>query len=96
MCDQRKAITARVNEVLGTNFITILLNEYEDGEDCIGFHRDLETGWAEGTGFATFAFGAARDFVVRHKESGETQTIAHRDVRTRAPPVKHTLIDWLL
>ena len=49
MCDQLKAITLRVNEVLGTTFNTILLNKYKDGEDCIGYHRDRETGWAEGT-----------------------------------------------
>ena len=79
MCDRLKDITACVNEVLGTNFNTILLNKYKDGEDCIGYHRDRETGWAEGTGFATLAFGAERDFLMRHEESGETQAIAHRD-----------------
>eukprot|EP01044_Picomonas_judraskeda_P062386 COSAG03_NODE_42679_length_100_cov_153.000000_1_plen_29_part_01 len=29
------------------------MNVYKDGDDCIGYHRDRETGWAEGTGFAT-------------------------------------------
>jgi len=29
--------------------------------------------------FATLAFRAERDFLVRHEESGETQAIAHRD-----------------
>ena len=53
MCDRLRAITARVNAALGANFNTILLNKYKDGEDCIGYHRDRETGWAEGTGFAT-------------------------------------------
>ena len=79
MCDQFKAITLHVNEVLGTTFNTILLNKYKDGEDCIGYHHDRATGWAEGTGFATLACGAERDFLVRHEESGETQAIAHRD-----------------
>eukprot|EP01044_Picomonas_judraskeda_P035027 COSAG03_NODE_14795_length_451_cov_25.613636_1_plen_120_part_01 len=52
MCDTLKMITQRVNEKLGTNFNTILMNVYKDGDDCIGYHRDRETGWAEGTGFA--------------------------------------------
>ena len=60
MCKTLKQITARVNEVLGTNFNTILLNKYKHGDDCIGFHKDRETGWAKGSGFATLAFGAAR------------------------------------
>ena len=59
MCETLKQITARVNEVLGTNFNTILLNKYKHGDDCIGFHKDRETGWAKGSGFATLAFGAA-------------------------------------
>eukprot|EP01047_Picozoa_sp_COSAG01_P089336 COSAG01_NODE_21466_length_900_cov_1213.186017_1_plen_37_part_10 len=37
MCETPKAITARVNEALGTNFNTILLNKYKNGGDCIGF-----------------------------------------------------------
>ena len=79
MCDRLRQITARVNAVLGTNFNTILLNKYKDGDDCIGFHRDRETGWAEGTGFATLSFGAERDFQVRHEATGETRSILHRD-----------------
>ena len=60
-------ITHRVNEKLGTNLNTILTNVYKDGNDCIGYHRDRKTGWAEGTGFATLSFGAERDFQVKHE-----------------------------
>ena len=77
MCETLKQITARVNEVLGTNFNTILLNKYKHGDDCIGFHKDRETGWAKGSGFATLAFGAARDFQIKCDESHETTTIPH-------------------
>jgi len=79
MCDRLRQITARVNAVLGTNFNTILLNKYKDGEDCIGFHRDRENGWVEGTGFATLSLGAERDFIVKHESSGENKSILHRD-----------------
>ena len=79
MCDTLKMITQRVNEKLGTNFNTILMNVYKDGDDCIGYHRDRETGWAEGTGFATLSFGAERDFQVKHEASGVVTTVLHRD-----------------
>ena len=78
MSDKLRDITQRTNEVLKSNFNTILLNKYKDGEDCIGFHRDREAGWAEGTGFATLAFGAKRDFQIRNDETKETTTIEHR------------------
>ena len=79
MCETLSAITNRVNEALHTNFNTILLNKYKDGEDCIGYHRDRETGWAEGTGFATLSFGAERDFQIKHEASGEVANVLHRD-----------------
>ena len=78
MCPRFKEITAHVNEALGTNFNTILLNKYKHGDDCIGFHKDRETGWAEGTGFATLAFGAARDFQIKCDKTNETTTILHK------------------
>ena len=37
MCDTLKMITQRVNEKLGTNFNTILMNVYKDGDD-VGWH----------------------------------------------------------
>ena len=79
MCDQLRAITARVNAALGTNFNTILLNKYKNGDDCIGYHRDRETGWAEGTGFATLCFGAERDFQLKHEATGEVTNTLHKD-----------------
>ena len=79
MCERLKEVAAQVNAALRTNFNTILMNKYKDGDDCIGFHRDRETGWAEGTGFATLSFGAERDFQVRHEATGETRSILHRD-----------------
>ena len=79
MCDTLKMITARVNEKLGANFNTILMNVYKNGDDCIGYHRDRETGWAEGTGFATLCFGAERDFQIKHEDSNVVNTVLHRD-----------------
>ena len=35
MCETLKSVTARVNEKLGANFNTILMNVYKDGEDWL-------------------------------------------------------------
>eukprot|EP01052_Picozoa_sp_SAG31_P030414 SAG31_NODE_3117_length_4657_cov_12.864634_4_plen_81_part_00 len=78
MCEKLKEITKKVNGVLGTNFNTILSNKYKNGNDCIGFHRDRETGWALGSEFATLSFGAQRDFQVKHEASGNTTTRLHK------------------
>ena len=80
-CDQSKDITAQVNKELVTKFNTILLNKYKDGNDCIGFHRDRETGWAANSGFATLAFGAERDFQVKNEATGKVETILHKNGR---------------
>jgi|TARA_B110001469_G_C9502412_1_gene250792 alkylated DNA repair dioxygenase AlkB len=78
MCDRLKSITTKVNSSLGSHFNTILMNVYRGGEDCISFHKDKETGWVEGTGFATVSFGSERDFQIRHNESKDTTTISHK------------------
>ena len=76
-CPKLKEITSKVNSALGTNFNTILLNKYVNGHDNIGFHNDNETGWAKGSGFATLAFGATRDFALKPKAGGPMQLIPH-------------------
>ena len=77
MCDKLKEITSKVNAELGTNYNTILMNVYKDGDDCIGFHTDKETGWVKGTGFATLAVGAVRDFQIKNTSTNNVTTIAH-------------------
>ena len=79
MCNRLKYITNKVNKTLNTNFNTILLNKYKDGDDYISYHKDKETGWVEKTGFATLAFGAERDFQLKSIESNEVNTILHKN-----------------
>lgn len=77
MCDELRNITEKVNKILSTNFNTILLNKYMNGDDCIGFHRDNQIGWAPGSGFATLAFGVARDFQIKCDSTKVLTTILH-------------------
>lgn len=79
MCDRLKAITKKVNEELKTNFNTVLMNVYENGEDHISYHKDKEDNWVEGTGFATLNFGCERDFLIEKNDTKEVQSFLHKN-----------------
>tara|TARA_R110001606_G_scaffold277105_1_gene425187 strand:- start:44 stop:628 length:585 start_codon:yes stop_codon:yes gene_type:complete len=80
MCNKLKEITEKVNKTFNTNYNTILMNVYKDGEDCIGFHRDKTNGWAENSGFCTLSFGAERDFIIRKIDNiNDKQSIIHEN-----------------
>ena len=78
MCDRLKEITQKVNQELGRNYNTILMNVYKDNKDAIGAHQDNENGWVKETGFATLAFGCERPFVVKEIATGEKEKIIHK------------------
>ena len=78
MCDRLKEITQKVNQELGRNYITILVNVYKDNKDAIGAHQDNENGWVKGTGFATLAFGCERPFVIKEIASKNKDKIIHK------------------
>jgi alkylated DNA repair dioxygenase AlkB len=78
MCERLREITERVNEAMGRNYNTILMNVYKDNKDAIGFHQDKENGWVKETGFATLAFGCERPFVIEQIATGERQKIIHK------------------
>ena len=77
MDDRMKAITCKVNDALGTNYNTILMNVYKHGKDSIGLHQDKEVGWVENTGFATLSFGAERVFLLENNETKQKTKIKH-------------------
>eukprot|EP01052_Picozoa_sp_SAG31_P015442 SAG31_NODE_992_length_10517_cov_6.577942_6_plen_94_part_00 len=56
-----------------------MLNKCKDGNDRVGFHRDRETSWAPGLGFATSAFGVERDFQIKNEASGKVETSLHKN-----------------
>ena len=79
MDEKLKIITENINNKLNTNFNTILMNVYKDGDDCISFHKDKEDGWVEKTGFATLSFGAERDFCLKQVATSENKNISHKN-----------------
>jgi alkylated DNA repair dioxygenase AlkB len=59
-------IKMRLEEVCPSNFTSVLLNLYRDGQDYMGWHRDNETELGVQPVIASLSFGAERRFVFRH------------------------------
>jgi alkylated DNA repair dioxygenase AlkB len=78
MDERMQEITKRVNAATGNSFNTILMNVYRNGNDNIALHQDKETGWAEGSGFATVAFGGERVFLIERNDTKEKTRIMHK------------------
>lgn len=57
-----------VNQVLGTDFNSVLINYYEDGSQYIGSHADDEPTLDLTPGVASISFGASRKFRIRNKQ----------------------------
>ena len=74
-----KDITKTVNKELETNFNTILMNVYENGEDHISYHKDKEDNWVKHTGFATLNFGCERDFLIKQDGTKKVQSVLHKN-----------------
>ena len=58
-------IKNRVEAVAGTVFNSVLLNNYRDGKDSMGWHRDNEQELGCNPVIASVTFGAERKFLLR-------------------------------
>lgn len=58
-------IKARVEKMAGSEFNSVLLNQYRDGRDSMGWHRDNEKELGPEPVIASVSFGAARKFQFR-------------------------------
>ena len=59
-----------VNVKLESNFNGILINKYQDGNDCIGKHSDDERELTP-KGVVSISWGASRKFRIRNKKTGK-------------------------
>ncbi|XP_010751768.3 DNA oxidative demethylase ALKBH2 [Larimichthys crocea] len=71
-----------VTKTTGHTFNFVLVNRYKDGQDHIGEHRDDERELDPLCPIASVSFGAARDFIFRHRDARGKQT------RRQIEPVK--------
>jgi alkylated DNA repair dioxygenase AlkB len=63
------ALRAAVEQATGHRYNSVLLNYYRDGQDSMGMHSDDEPELGPAPVIASLSFGAARGFVLRHKQS---------------------------
>jgi alkylated DNA repair dioxygenase AlkB len=60
-----------VETASGASFNSVLLNYYRDGRDSMGMHSDDEPELGPAPVIASLSFGAARNFLLKHKRSGQ-------------------------
>jgi alkylated DNA repair dioxygenase AlkB len=63
-----EAIRARLEAVAETTFNSVLLNQYRDQNDGMGWHSDDEPELGRDPVIASLSFGAPRDFQLRHRK----------------------------
>lgn len=75
------ALRSRIEKLAGTEFNSVLLNYYRDGNDSMGFHTDDELELGDRPLIASLSFGATRlmHFRHRHDAGSPTQRIALHD-----------------
>jgi len=57
-----------VNRILGKNYNRMLVNEYVDGDDCVGKHSDGQKELDLSQGVAAISWGGVRNFRIRNKK----------------------------
>lgn len=68
-------LRAKVKEICGHDYNSVLLNLYSDGSEGMGWHSDDEKGLGDAPNIASLSFGATRRFDIRHKRTGATVKI---------------------
>ncbi len=69
-------IKLKVEEIAGVNFNSVLLNQYRNGKDYVGWHRDNEKELGINPIIASVSFGVTRNFQLQHcKEKNLKQSI---------------------
>jgi len=72
----------------GESFNFCLVNYYADGSDSIAYHSDDERFLGPNPAIASFSFGAARDFLMKHKPVAPSATQPNQP---DPKPIKFTL-----
>jgi alkylated DNA repair dioxygenase AlkB len=69
-------IKQRCEEEASTQFNSVLLNLYRDGQDSMGLHADDEPELGAEPVIASVSFGGERNFRLRHRKSKELQQVS--------------------
>jgi alkylated DNA repair dioxygenase AlkB len=71
-------LKARVEEVAGVTFNSVLINYYRDHRDSVGFHSDNEPELGERPVIASLSLGEERIFILRHKTARQLAPVRLR------------------
>ena len=69
-------IKQRCEEATSTQFNSVLVNLYRDGQDSMGLHADDEPELGSEPVIASVSFGAERNFRLRHRLTKELQQVS--------------------
>lgn len=64
-----------VERKAGVKFNSVLANYYRDGSDSVAWHSDNEPELGSEPVIASLSFGASRAFGIKHKATGERETL---------------------
>ena len=62
-------------QTCGAKFNCVLANYYRNGQDTMGWHADDEAELGKQPTIASFTFGCEREFLFKHRLSGEQQKV---------------------
>jgi alkylated DNA repair dioxygenase AlkB len=68
-------IRSQIEAAAGTSFNTVLLNQYRNGKDSMGWHSDDEPELGTNPVIASVSFGDARRFIMRHRTRDDIDRI---------------------
>tara|TARA_A100001037_G_scaffold290073_1_gene302489 strand:+ start:1305 stop:1964 length:660 start_codon:yes stop_codon:yes gene_type:complete len=71
-------IKARVEDISGCSFNSVLLNRYRDGSDSVSWHSDDEQELGPCPPIGSVSFGETRSFQMKHKVCNKKQKIILR------------------
>ncbi|MGL5034899.1 MAG: alpha-ketoglutarate-dependent dioxygenase AlkB family protein, partial [Microcystaceae cyanobacterium] len=68
-------IKNRIEKISNCTFNSVLINQYRDGRDSMGWHSDDEKELGENPIIASVSFGATRQFMLKHKTRKDIKSI---------------------
>ena len=87
------SIKKKVEEAVKTEFSSVLLNFYRDGQDSVAWHRDIDREFGPKPVIASVSFGETRPFQIRHKFRTDLERIEvplnHGSLLLMGGPMQH-------
>lgn len=70
-------LRTRLEHAVGVRFNSVLVNQYRDGRDSLGWHSDDERDLGDEPVIASISVGAPRRFLLRHRSRSDVETVEY-------------------